>query len=366
MSFPIAPLLADEFAFAPAARQPFNPIDGTSIANDLPGTGGRDLIRGLGGHDTLSGLKGNDRLEGGNGNDTLDGGAGNDRVRGGGGNDTVIVSLGADRIDGGAGRDTLDASGFGSGVVVNATADDQGWPEILAGTITLADATVQTIRGIENFLGSRFDDTFYGDAANAVIKGGGGNDRLEAYGDQAKVLGGAGDDILEISGDFAKVIGGAGDDILKAFGPSQKVNGGAGSDEILFSFGFGTKVGVEASVIKGGGGNDRLVWLGSDVNRALYPEVMKVYGGAGSDTFVFSDTKTGTIQDFQSGIDKVDLTAYQFDETATFDDLMLIVRDTANGAVLRLDGSVGSSWVGPEIVFKGLTRDDLADGDFIF
>lgn len=364
MSLPIAPLLAD--AFAPAAPKPLNPIDGTSGGDDLTGTGGRDLIRGLGGHDTLSGLKGNDRLEGGNGNDTLDGGAGNDRIKGGGGNDRIIISPGADIIDGGVGVDTLDASGFGSGVVVNATASDQGFPRIPAGTITLSNGTVQTVRGIEGFLGSRFDDTFYGDAANAVIKGGAGGDKLETFGERAKVVGGAGDDILRINGDFAKVDGGSGDDIIKAFGPSQKVNGGAGNDEILFSFGFGTKVGVEASVIRGGNGNDRLVWLGADVNRALHPEVMKVFGGAGSDTFVFSADKTGTIQDFQSGIDKVDLTAYQFDETATFDDLMLIVRDTANGAVLRLDGSVGSNWTGPEIVFNGLSKADFVDGDFIF
>lgn len=351
----------DAFIFAARGPVPLNPIPGDNRNNPLDGTDAGDLIQGFGGDDVLRGLKGNDRLEGGLGNDILDGGAGRDKIFGGAGRDTIKVSAGADRINGGAGMDTLDASDWKSGVVVNATGASQGYPKIAANSITLADGTVQAIFDVENFLGSRFDDTFYANAEHAVLNGRGGSDKLEASGSYSRVIGGAGDDILRTDGDFSRILGGAGNDRLQSYGIGTVVNGGAGDDIINFNH-DGTRFDA-VNVIRGGAGNDILRWLSSDTIRDLYPEKMKVFGGAGADTFDFGYYQSGTIQDFQPGIDKVDITVHLSKEDTSFAELMTMVRDTGYGAVLRLDFSTVSGF---EIVFNGLSKADLVDGDFIF
>lgn len=351
----------DAFAFAARGPVPLNPVPGDNKNNPLDGTGQGDLIQGFGGNDVLRGLKGNDRLEGGTGNDTLDGGAGRDKVFGGGGRDTIKVSAGTDRINGGAGLDTLDASDWKGGVVVNATSLGQSYPSIAANTLTLADGTVQAIFNVESFLGSGFDDTFYTSAAHAAVNGRGGSDKLEASGDYSRIIGGAGEDSLRTDGDFSRIAGGTGSDRIQAYGVGLIVNGGAGDDIINFNHG-GTRFDA-INVIRGGAGNDTLRWLSSDTDRDLYPEKMKVFGGAGADTFEFGYYQTGTIQDFQPGIDKVDITVHLSNENTSFAELMTMVTDTAHGAVLKLDYN---TVYGFEIVFNGLSKADLVDGDFIF
>jgi hypothetical protein len=94
-------------------------------------------------------------------------------------------------LDGGTGANWLDYSAYGSGVNVN----------LATGTAT----GFAGISRIENAVGSRFNDTLTGDAANNILIGLGGNDTLQA---------GSGRDIL-IGGDGnSTLLGGSGDDIL--------------------------------------------------------------------------------------------------------------------------------------------------------
>ncbi len=259
--------------------------------------------------------------------------------------------------------DTLDASGLKSGVTVNVTATNQSFPAIPPGTVTLSNGTVQKITGVESFIGSNFDDRFYTAATGATAKGGKGDDRLEAKGEQSRLDGGKGDDVVRLDGGFSKAFGGAGDDSLLSFGATNTVNGGGGADTISFTFGMGTKVGVTASVIRGGAGNDVLNWLDSDTDRDLHPEVLKVFGGAGADTFNFGFYQSGTIQDFKPGVDKVDLTVHLGREDTTFAELKSMITDTVHGAMLKLDYA---TIAGHEFVFKGVMAADFQDGDFIF
>ena len=102
---------------------------GTSLANDMMGTGRDDILAGRAGADTVTGGGGNDELSGDSGRDVLSGGAGRDILRGGVGADRLIGGDGADAFvfsgpDDGGDRITdfdategdrliLDSSGFG-------------------------------------------------------------------------------------------------------------------------------------------------------------------------------------------------------------------------------------------------------------
>ena len=133
--------------------------------------------------DILRGLGGNDMLFGGSGNDTLEGGPG------------------ADTLIGGPGMDTADYSASAAAVSVN----------LLTGLGSGGDAQGDILGGIENIVGSAFNDTLTGDNGGNALDGRSGNDTL---------LGGAGSDTLA---------GGAGADTfvfdLTALTPAQPGSG---------------------------------------------------------------------------------------------------------------------------------------------
>ena len=100
--------------------------------------------------DILRGLGGNDMLFGGSGNDTLEGG------------------LGADTLIGGPGMDTADYSASAAAVSVN----------LRTGLGSGGDAQGDILGGIENIVGSAFNDTLTGGAGNGTVTGGAGNDTI--------------------------------------------------------------------------------------------------------------------------------------------------------------------------------------------
>ena len=182
-----------------------NVIEGTDAAQTLNGTAGSDYISGHNGLlDTLNGMGGNDYLEGG---------------------------AGIDAINGGAGIDTAGYATAGSGVTVLMTVGG-------VGTAVGGDGLADTLTGIENVVGSNFNDTITGDNLANVLAGLGGNDTLN---------GGAGNDTLN---------GGAGNDTL---------NGGAGtSDTADFSTSTGNlniTVGQVAAFGDGLGGQDTMTGI---------------------------------------------------------------------------------------------------------
>jgi Ca2+-binding RTX toxin-like protein len=108
-------------------------------------------------NDTLTGSTGANSLDGGNGNDFLSGLAGNDTLAGGSGlGDTVTYATATN----------------GAGVVVT----------LAAGAATVLDAhavgEIDTLSGIENIIGSNYNDSITGDTSDNSFEGGIGADTI--------------------------------------------------------------------------------------------------------------------------------------------------------------------------------------------
>jgi Ca2+-binding RTX toxin-like protein len=261
-------------------------IDGTANDDNLIGTADDDEINGLAGNDVISGLGGNDILHGGLGDDVLIGGAG------------------ADTLDGGAGSDTASYADSSAAVTVNLT----------TGVNSGGDADGDTLIGIENLVGSAFDDSLTGDAGNNGLTGGAGNDTLD---------GGAGADTL---------IGGAGDDIYIVDDASDVVTEAAaeGTDEVRTSLGaYALTANVEnltytgsgnfsgtgndsANVITGGAGADALDGgAGADT----------LIGGEGDDIYVVDDASDVVTEAAGEGADEVRTSLGDYALTANVENL---------------------------------------------
>ena len=120
---------------------------------------------------------------------TLDGRGGNDVLEGGNGNDTLIGGAGADGLFGGGGIDTADYSGAATSVFVDL---DFGG----VGRGFRGEAQGDELQGVENVIGSDFEDILFGDNAANTLTGGEGDDRLQTQGANDLLQGGADNDLL--------------------------------------------------------------------------------------------------------------------------------------------------------------------------
>ena len=151
----------------------------------LLGTASDDVLRGstlL--KNQIFGGDGDDRIFGGDLNDYLNGGLGDDLLRGGDGDDVLAGGAGADEIIGGAGIDTVDYSVSSAGVRVH----------LANGKGKFGDAEDDTYAGIENAVGSEFDDRLIGSGLANRLEGGDGDDQLTGGGGADSLLGGLGAD----------------------------------------------------------------------------------------------------------------------------------------------------------------------------
>ncbi|MCO7522109.1 MULTISPECIES: retention module-containing protein [unclassified Pseudomonas] len=155
--------------------------------NTLTGTAGDDVL--------LAGT-GDTTLNGGAGNDVLVAGAGNNSLYGGEGNDLLIGGPGNDLLDGGAGNDTASYARASAGVSV-----DLGH----VGQQNTVGAGLDTLTGIENLVGSDYNDTLIGNDGDNLLNGGAGNDVLKGGAGNDTLIGGRGDDSLS---------GGSGNDVF--------------------------------------------------------------------------------------------------------------------------------------------------------
>src|SRR5688572_12943157 len=102
------------------------------------------------------------------------------------GDDTMVGGAGNDALTGGDGIDTLDYSDSPNRVIVNLRTNDPisvGGVEVAANTARDGHGAIDTHSGIENVIGSAFDDYVQG-RSNVVnvIDGGAGNDTLAGSG----------------------------------------------------------------------------------------------------------------------------------------------------------------------------------------
>ncbi len=241
----------------------------------------------------MAGTPGNDEIIGFHTNDVLDGGPGNDILRGLDGSDTYLFGRGSgndiiresvefanfyddDRVRFGVDllpediiwtrngfdlvisiTDSSDSltieNGFSKEGTTSYTWRDVELFEFGNGTVvTLAEVaqmSVRTTSGDDNFTGTYFSETIDAGLGNDVIRAGDGSDSLQ---------GGSGNDVLSGGNGSDQITGGTGNDIL---------HGGGGDDTFFYNQGDGTDRIEEFSgdFNEGDGGLDRLV-LGQGIS----------------------------------------------------------------------------------------------------
>uniref|UniRef100_UPI00194F2DCD CARDB domain-containing protein n=1 Tax=Spirulina sp. CCY15215 TaxID=2767591 RepID=UPI00194F2DCD len=162
---------------------------------------------------TIIGNSGNNSLYGTNSSDSIFGYDGDDSLYGNGGNDTLDGGYGFDYIDGGTGTDTVTYSFYDGGINLDlrSISNNVSFP----GNSTRKE----TVRNVENVIGSSGNDLLIGNSQNNTILGGNGSDDI--YGDR-------GNDNL---------IGGAGNDTLDGYGfqsyEKDTLSGGSGGDKFI-------------------------------------------------------------------------------------------------------------------------------------
>jgi Ca2+-binding RTX toxin-like protein len=246
---------------------------GTGLGSDAQGdtlTGIENVI-GTALADTLIGDGGANVLTGADGDDTIRSAAGNDVVSGGNGNDLINAGAGADAIDGGAGVDTVFYDSSTVGVNVN----------LANGTGLSGDAQGDTLTGIENLVGSGFNDTLTGDGGANSLAGGDGDDVLHGGAGADALGGGNGVDAVDYTGSAAISVNlltgtGSGGDaqgdtltgIENLFGTTfaDTLTGNAGAN--ILGAGDGDDLllgGGGADQLRGGNGTDTASYVGSAV-----------------------------------------------------------------------------------------------------
>ena len=264
----------------------------------INGTSNGDTLFGNSVADTVSGLGGNDRLLGGADADSLGGGDGSDTLLGGVGDASLAGGRGADSLAGGLGLDTASDVGSLGGVSVN----------LATGVLFGGDAEGDRLSGIENVVGTSFEDFLVGNGVANVL-GGGGNDVINGRGGNDVIDGGEGQDSLD---------GGGGSDTVSYRGSTEGVgvnlllNGGGGGDTLasiesvdgsLFNdFLFGDNQDNRLQVFDG---DDRLRgFIGNDF----------LSGGSGGDILLggFSNDTLdgGTGADVLNGEENIDTPSY--------------------------------------------------------
>ena len=281
---------------------------GNSLDNIITGNDANNTLNGLAGNDTLIGGGGDDTLYGGTGDDQINGGDGNDQLFGDEGNDTLRGAAGDDFIDGGNNIDTVSYDNSPNGVVVNIdetnnyqnsgsgfhktivsnvlipTSPEPNF-DIAPGTAFDGFGNTDTLRNLENIIGSQQNDVLIGNGLNNRIEALGGNDLLIGNAGADTLDGGNGSDsvsyrydsgvvTIDLSAGTAIDSSGSTDTLISI----ENVTGSAGDDTII-----GTD---DANVIFAGAGNDKVSGRGG--NDILFGEAGKdtLEGEAGDDFLV--------------------------------------------------------------------------------
>jgi Ca2+-binding RTX toxin-like protein len=172
-------------------------LAGDGTANDLDGAGGSDGLSGAGGADTATGAGGADSLTGAAGDDSLDAGSENDTLQGGADDDNLV---------GGSGVNTADYSDNLAGIGIDANLV----------TNQVANASTDTLSGIQALIGTSFDDTMVGDGAANTLAGAAGADSISGGGGADLIQGLAGGDTLTGDAGGDDIEGGTEDDLLNS------------------------------------------------------------------------------------------------------------------------------------------------------
>ncbi|WP_426960154.1 beta strand repeat-containing protein [Muricoccus radiodurans] len=295
-------------------------VDGTPASEAIVGG---DLA------DTLSGLGGSDTLSGGDGDDILVGGAG------------------ADSLDGGDGTDAASYATSTSRVSVN----------LALGLAEFGDAQGDTLSGIENLIGSDFNDALAGDSNANVLSGGLSDDfyYVDSAADQVIEAAGGGYDVVFASGSFTLAAGQEVEQLrVQAGTVGVALTGNERANEIYGASGDDTLNGGDGSdVLIGRGGTDDLT------------------GGAGNDVF-YVDTGDAVHEAVGGGFDTVYASAsFTLGAGEDVEALRVLAGSaglalTGNELVNRIYGDAGNDTLngggGADILTGNGGADDLTGG----
>lgn len=164
-------------------------IGGDDNKNTIQGHFGDDIIVGAGDADTLYGGKGDDTFKAGLDNNVT---TGQDKILEDG-DDGADVIDGDGGIGSGAGNDTVDYSAISKAISVTLNGSTNA-------TVTIDTYANDTIKNIENVIGSSGNDIINGDANNNILDGSLGDDTLSGGAGNDTLKGGDGHDTADYSG----------------------------------------------------------------------------------------------------------------------------------------------------------------------
>ena len=329
-------------------------------------------------NDAVTGYDNGAWLDGKGGNDSLTGGAGNDMLIGGSGRDTLNGMAGEDIVDysGKYANFTITAKGNGSYEIVDRVGDQSidlvsgvEWLVFDDKVLDLRDMSVKAlsaVNGVFNGAGTWGTVSITPEPVLLELVGTAGNDLFTVSSSTTRVAGLAGTDTVRSSASFTlsadverleligtAAINGTGNlnaDMITGNAANNILQGMAGADRLTGKDGNDTLLGgADVDLLYGDAGNDRLDGgAGQD----------KMTGGAGADEFVFSfasDTaraKSDKVLDFQTGVDRIDLSAIDAD-TSVAGNQAFVYGSSAAG--------VASLWVSSSYVYGDTNNDGTAD-----
>ncbi|PSJ54164.1 calcium-binding protein [Kumtagia ephedrae] len=300
--------------------------------------------------ENLLGSNFNDRLIADGLDNFLAGNGGDDQLLGGAGNDRLDGGVGSNTLEGGIGLDTVDYSTASSAVFV-----------LLEQAFGFGGGRSDLYTGIENVIGSAFDDELVGDGFDNDIRGGLGNDKLEGGLGADLLDGGFGADLLEggdgsdqINGGFDAdtMIGGAGDDLYHVDDIADRIFevAGEGTDTVTSSVTYVLTAGAAVETLRttSNGDTGAINLTGNAFDQTIVGNngrnVLRGGGGkdtlqglAGNDTY-FVDSADDVVVEGADAFDgEADLVATSADYVLGAGVHVETLRTTANGGTLAID-----------------------------
>ena len=245
-------------------------------------------------------------------NNLIKAGEGNDEINTGAGDDVIIAGSGEDTIHASLGNDTVTYENSSS--AVHANLKDGG---------TLGDAKGDSYDGVENLIGSAYDDYLIGDELDNTLIGNDGNDILNGGEGADHLVGGDGVDLVDYSdaNDFVEInleenTGFNSDAQGDTFEDIEGVRGsnfddiiiGNNSDNLVYAQDGDDRIDTSGGndIIYAGDGNDYV--KAGDGNDEIYggngDDVL--IGGSGNDTFYGGNGKNILLGD-----DGTDIVVYE-------------------------------------------------------